>query len=188
MPQTVQREGVLLQYIVDARLDDMLDAMVRAATRPPLPREPLARAAQIARRYAFMMDTHDVTTSALAERACNKLVAIGPPGSFIHRGAHAAALVHRRPAAPSQGRHARCRRLTARGAGMACSEQRARRARGARVRHAHRRPVRAAPGQRWVPSTKETRPRLGRTRASRKQNSPCPIPSTMIQIRCTTRQ
>jgi hypothetical protein len=86
LPATMCAEGLLLQYIVDARLDEMVETMYQEVMRPPVPEQPLALMASIASTFAFKMQSHNESVGVATIKICNDLTIVGPCGSFIHRG------------------------------------------------------------------------------------------------------
>jgi hypothetical protein len=86
LPETMCAEGLLLTYVTDARLDEMIEAMYKEVTRPPVPEQPLARMASMASAFAFRMESHNESVGLATNRIRNNLTVVGPCGSFIHRG------------------------------------------------------------------------------------------------------
>jgi hypothetical protein len=73
LPETMCVEGLLMQFVIDARLDEMLESMYKAVTRPPLPQQPLACAAEIAQAFAFRMETQNSSIDSVMHSMCNSV-------------------------------------------------------------------------------------------------------------------
>ncbi|GLC57830.1 hypothetical protein PLESTB_001271500 [Pleodorina starrii] len=111
LAERVGTEGVMLQYAVDTKLDELLATIWQVMTDPPLPVNPYPRLLHLLRSQAAKMELwNEEPEQALASYLVNELTLLRPP-SFIYAA-------HLPPEAPARFRsHNRSNRSNRRGQG-----------------------------------------------------------------------
>ncbi|WIA30633.1 hypothetical protein OEZ86_000711 [Tetradesmus obliquus] len=81
--ERVAREGVMLQYAVDAKLDVLLSSLYGSVTQPPMPLNPYPRLLHFLRAHAARLDLWKEDMDDACAQLLNQLELLQPPG-FIY--------------------------------------------------------------------------------------------------------
>ena len=87
VPATLAEEGVRMQYLMDCKIDTLLEQVYRAIAAPPLLHNPFGAIMAMIRCSACRMEIGQRTPQALRALNVNVLTKVGPPDSFVYAGA-----------------------------------------------------------------------------------------------------
>ncbi|PNH08736.1 hypothetical protein TSOC_004689, partial [Tetrabaena socialis] len=104
LAERVSAEGVMLQYAVDSKLDELLATAWQFVTDPPMPLNPYPKLMHLLRSRAVKMELwHDDPEDALSSYLLNELTLVRPPAFIYAAYPPPAAAVRRRAGGPAGG-------------------------------------------------------------------------------------